>query len=104
MAQKMHVTLVEGADSFEKTEFCGLYFLQPSHAGNAKLAPKRFVEGAAGRYEDCTPEEQQRRMAAHCAEIPTDDVLCYCFSCAKGIALGGKRGVHLLELLFPAET
>ena len=48
------------------------------------------------------PEEQVRHFEGHCAQIETDRVVCYSKYCADGISMGGKRGIHLLGLLFPA--
>lgn len=40
---------------------------------------------------------------AHCAQIQTEKVVCYCKFCTDGINMGGKTGLHMLELLFPTE-
>ena len=46
-------------------------------------------------------DEQAVHFREHCEQIETDKAVCYCKFCADGINMGGKTGVHLLELLFP---
>lgn len=98
---KMNIVCQEQEENFEKTRFCGVSLLEPCLAGNAKLAPKRYVEKGSDMFNPCTQEEQARSMRLHCGHIAADKVVCYCMSCVQGIKLGGKEGVHLLELLFP---
>lgn len=97
---KMNIACVEQEENFEKTRFCGPSLLEPCSASNAKLAPKRYAEKGANIFKPCTPEEQVELMIQHCEQINTDKVVCYCIFCARGINMGGKQGVHLLELLF----
>lgn len=50
------------------------------------------------------PEEQVSHFKKHCEQIQTEKVVCYCKFCTDGINMGGKKGIHLLELLFPNDT
>ena len=47
---------------------------------------------------DCAVQAGEQEE--HCAQIETDKAVCYCKFCTDGINMGGKTGVHLLELLF----
>lgn len=67
---------------------------------NLKLAPKRFVENADGKFIPTTSEEQERLMREHCQNITTDKVVAYCHYCVKGLKIGGKQAKHLASLLF----
>lgn len=102
LLRKMNIAVVEQPENYAKTRFCGVSLLTPCLAGNAKLAPKRYVENGAAMFTPCSATEQTVKMREHCAAITTETVVCYCGSCLMGIERGGKRGRHLLELLFPA--
>jgi hypothetical protein len=43
-------------------------------------------------------------MRSWCEQYPTDEVAVYCFGCERGVALGGRRSVQVLEPLFPSPT
>lgn len=97
---RMNLDVVELEENLEKTRFCGTSLYEPLPEQNAQLAPRRFVENAAGLFRDYPEEERAARMREHCRSIPVDEVAVYCTSCAKGLDLGGKKGLHLLDLLF----
>ncbi len=101
LLEKMRIRFVEADENHEKTEFCGasLYRAQPPR--NPKLAPKHYVEGAAGKFVPVPPEELERLMLEHCAGYRTDTVVCYCHYCLEGLRLGGVDGLHIAQLLFP---
>ena len=46
-------------------------------------------------------EEAMRRRAA---DMPEDEVVVYCVSCIKAIAIGGRRPKYMVDLLFGEET
>lgn len=101
--QKMNIEIEELADNFDKTRFCGttLYETLPEQNGN--FAPKRFVENAKGLFQFHTEEEHNILMKEHCDKIHSDEVVCYCIACIKGINFGGKKGIHLLDLMLGLE-
>jgi hypothetical protein len=43
-------------------------------------------------------------MQSRASEMPVDDVLVYCVSCANSVLIGGKRPRYLVDLLFGEET
>ena len=101
--RRMNVEIVELADNYEKTKFCGYSLYQPQPPRNAKLAPKRFLYGAEGLFQEHTAEEKRRLMQEYCAKISTEKVVAYCHYCVRGLKLGGKQGLHLASLLFESE-
>ena len=92
--------LHELPDSREKTDFCGISLLRPAPPRNLKMAPKRFVENAAGKFVPHTPEEQKRLMTEYAARFDGCEVVDYCHYCHEGLLLGGVNAHHLAELLF----
>ena len=102
LLKKMKITVVEQEERREKTDFCGVSTLRPAPPRNLKLAPQRFVHNAnvQGKFEDCTPEEQKRRMTEYCQRFNGKEVVSYCPYCMEGLLLGGARAKHLAELAF----
>lgn len=101
LMQKMNVHVVELPENFEKTRYCGISLLQPLLAYFENFAPKRFIKDAPNElFLPHTDEEKMMQMRVHCAELTTDRVACYCKACADGLNLGGKKAVHMMELLF----
>lgn len=98
--RRMNFEIIELEENFDKSNFCGYSLYQPQAARNAKLAPKRFVENAVGFFQEHTQEEKENLMREHCAKITTEKVVAYCHYCARGLKLGGKTTLHLVELLF----
>ena len=98
---KMHIRFDEAPENREKTEFCGVSLYRPQPPRNPKLAPKHYVDGAAGKFLPHTAEEQARLMRDYCALLPAQPVVCYCHYCLEGLTLGGADAMHLASLLFP---
>lgn len=103
LLRKMNIDVVELEENYEKTQFCGISTYMPSSPRNLKLAPKRFVQNAQGKFIPHTEEEQEKLMKEYCKKITTEKVVAYCHYCTKGLRLGGKKAVHLGALLFNAE-
>jgi hypothetical protein len=104
LLRKMNIEIVELEKNRDLTEFCGasLYRAQPPR--NPKLAPKHYVDGAAGKFVPHTPQEQEEIMKQYCGQFVTDRVVCYCHYCLEGLKMGGADAVHLAELLFDEEV
>ena len=98
--RRMNFEIVELEENFGRTKFCGYSLYQPQPARNAKLAPKRFLENAAGLFQEHTQQEKENLMREYCAQIETEKVVAYCHYCVRGLKLGGKKTFHLAELLF----
>ena len=98
---QMGVETLELPDHHRRTAFCGCTFSTPPPPHYARYAPWRLEEELRPLCVPCPPQERKARMEAHCRQIPTNEVVCSCVSCANGIELGGKQAVHLAQLLFP---
>ena len=101
LLKKMNFEIVELEENYQNTRFCGVNLLSPCNPSNAKLAPRRYVENGVHMFTPMAEEEQVRHFQEHCKKIHTDRVACYCKFCRDGIDMGGKQGVHMLQLLFP---
>lgn len=101
LLRKMNITVVELEENYESTKFCGVNLLSPCTKSNAELAHKRYVEDFPHMFTPMEPTEQVEHFQKHCAQIKTEKVVCYCKFCTDAINMGGKKGIHLLELLFP---
>lgn len=103
LLQKMNIDIVELENNYDKTEFCGISLYQEQPSRNAKLAPRRFIERASGKFMPHTDEEKTNIMRLYCNQFKTDKVIAYCHYCITGLNTGGVEGVHLAELLFEPE-
>lgn len=100
LLEKMHFTIRETDANHAETEFCGNSLYRPQPPRNPKLAPKHYVEGAAGKFVPHTEAEQKRIMEEYCGKFGKIPVVCYCHYCLEGLLLGGADGKHLAQLLF----
>ena len=99
---KMNIEYLELAENFNRTRYCGPSLLDSCPSINAELAPERFVKNGADMFRPFTPDEQKELMRRHCENISTDKVVGYCTSCVLGANMGGRQGLHLVELVFKA--
>ena len=100
LLQKMNLDVRELPENRMDTDFCGVSVYRPSPKRNLDMAPRRFVENAAGKFIPHTKEEQLARMQDYCKRLPTEKVVAYCHYCVEGLELGGADGKHLASLLF----
>lgn len=100
LLRHMNFKVVELPENHEETKFCGVSLYQPQPPRNPKLAPRRFLHGAQGLFQEHTPEQKKLLMEEHCAQIRTEKVVAYCHYCVRGLKLGGSQVFHLAELLF----
>ncbi|XEQ97635.1 hypothetical protein SPX_24990 [Sporomusa paucivorans] len=98
--QRMNINIEELDENYNKTRFCGVSLYEPLPKQNGEFAPNRFIENAEGLFIPHTEDEQAALMKKHCDKINSHEVVCYCTACIKGINLGEKNGVHLLDLMF----
>jgi len=78
---RMRIEIVEPVRTRQTSTYCGDSF---------------YGEGETSRVVQL--------MAARASEMPADDVLVYCVSCANSILIGGKRPRYLVDLLFGENT
>jgi Fe-S oxidoreductase len=81
LLQKMHITVVESAWAREKSLCCG---------------NRAFDSG--------NPAVIRRAMQVSADSLPLDEVLTYCVTCMKILALSGKKSYYLLDLLMNRES
>lgn len=81
LLRRMNITLVEPRLTRTKGSCCG-----DSLWGNA---PTPAVVAA---------------MKKRASQMPADEVVVYCVSCAKAMSLGGRQPRYLVDLLFGEET
>jgi hypothetical protein len=98
---RMNVRWHELPEHREGTTFCGTWLNNPPAPDCVELAPRTFAR-LEGMRELLSPDEQEARMRSWCEQYPTDEVTVYCNGCERGVALGGRRPVQVLELLFPS--
>jgi Fe-S oxidoreductase len=55
-------------------------------------------------YGQLPTSKVAKLMEARAREMPADDVIVYCVSCANSVLIGGKRPHYLVDLLFGEET
>lgn len=99
--RRMNIQIIELAENYEKTRFCGYSLYEPLPPRYDELAPKRLGREAEGLFVSHTQEEKEQLMKEYCRQFTTEDVVCYCVACVNGINLGGKNGLHLAQLVFP---
>jgi hypothetical protein len=97
--KRMNITVLELEENFEKVSFCGNSLYRPAPPRNLKLAPKRYVENARGKFLPHSPEEQEAAMRAYAAALPQLPVAVYCHYCEEGLELAGADVRHLAALL-----
>lgn len=98
--KKINFKIHELKENHEQTDFCGISLYQPAPPRNIKLAPKRFVENAQGKFLPHTEEEKEALMKDYCKQIETERIVAYCHYCLDGLLLGGADAIHLAHLLF----
>lgn len=81
LLQNMNIALVEPGNTRTKSSCCGDSF-----------------------YGVIPIEKVKAQMVKRSSEMPLEDVVVYCVSCVKSMAIGGKNPHYLVDLLFGDET
>lgn len=97
LLNKMHINYQEIEQRLDKTDYCGATLYQEPSKRYEYLAPKSLVE--KGIFNPLPIEKQNELMVENAKRYKTDKVICYCTGCLKGIELGGKKGIHILDLI-----
>lgn len=96
---KMNYQVIEMADNYEKSVFCGVWRYNRPAQDCFEVANKTFSE-IEKKYIQLLPEDKQiEKMQERVKQYPTENVLVYCNGCERGLKLGGKQPIHLVELL-----
>jgi Fe-S oxidoreductase len=81
LLQKMNIALVEPGNARTKSSCCGDSF-----------------------FGVIPIEKVKEQMVKRSSEMPLEDVVVYCVSCVKSMAIGGKKPHYLIDLMFGEET
>ena len=98
--RKMNIDIEELPENYEKTRFCGADLMEPCTAVEKRFAPRRYDAEGGHMYKPMDPEAQDKALREHCRTIESDKVVCYCLACYDGLERGGKKAIHLIDLLF----
>ena len=97
--KKMNYTIVEMEENYDKTKYCGVWLNNPPAKDCVEIAPKTFHDIIENHLHLLSQEEQVRQMQQWCQHYTTQQIAVYCNGCEKGIKLGGKQPIHMVELL-----
>jgi hypothetical protein len=100
--RKMNMDVMELPGTEEEINFDGSFLSGPMRPDNFTLAPRRFAE-IKKDMQPKSPDEIKAWLQEYCRRFTTERVACYCNSCLTGLEqglTGGKRAVHVAELLF----
>ncbi len=100
LLRKMNFEIHELPENRENTDFCGVSVYRPAPKRNLELAPRRFLENAAGKFISHTKEEQKTLMQDYCKRFNGEKIVSYCHYCLEGLELGGADAKHIASLLF----
>jgi Fe-S oxidoreductase len=81
LAKRMNIALIEPKNTRTKSTCCG-------DSSYGSIPTDRVVV----------------QMKKKASQMPAEEVLVYCVSCAKSMFIGGKRSRYLIDLLFVEET
>jgi Fe-S oxidoreductase len=81
LLEKMNITLAEPKHTRIKSTCCGDSF-----------------------YGEIPVDLVKKQMAKRTSEMPEENVVVYCVSCAKAVFIGGKHPQYLIDLLFAEKT
>lgn len=84
LMKKMNIEIVELEKNYDDAEHCASYEIIGYH-----------------REMPMTEEEQKEYFTKRYKYITTDIVVSYCKYCNDGVSMSDKKGLHVLELLFP---
>lgn len=96
---KMDYTIIELEDNYDKTKFCGVWLNNPPAKDCIEIAPNTFKDIIDNYLELLSTDQQKSKMEEWVKHYPTDYILVYCNGCERGIKLGGKQPIHIVELL-----
>lgn len=97
--EKMHFHVIEMDENYEKTKYCGVWLYNYPAKECIDVAPQTFHQIIANDMCLLSNEEQIAQMKEWCKRYTTDHIAVYCNGCERGIKLGGKTPIHMIELL-----
>lgn len=97
--KKMNYTVVEMEENYDKTKYCGVWLHNPPAKDCLEVAPKSLRDIMENYIHLLSEEEQVKCMKKWVIQYTTNQVLVYCNGCERGIRLGEREPIHLIELL-----
>lgn len=97
--EKMNFTVIEMDENYSHTKYCGVWLYNKPAKDCLEIAPLTFHNIIENYTHLLSIEEQTLRMQKWCEQYHTNYVVVYCNGCEKGIKLGGKKPLHIIELL-----
>lgn len=97
--RKMNYTIIEMEENYNKTQYCGVWLNNNPAQECLTVAPHTFHDITENYIHLLSEEEQLKNMQEWGKQYTTDTIAVYCNGCEKGIKLGGKKPIHLVELL-----
>lgn len=99
--RKMNIEPVELSLNHENVKYCGTATMKPFKDIERKYAPERYKTDCTDAAHQLPDGMEEEWLGNYCRQIETERTVCYCRACLNGIKRGGKKSVHLLELIFP---
>lgn len=96
---KMNFNIIEMDENYDKSKFCGVWLNNQPAQICIDVAPNTFSKIINDHLELLSPEAQKAKMIKWNEQYSNDNILVYCNGCEKGIKLGGRDVIHMVELL-----
>lgn len=96
--EKMHYTIIELDDVFEKTIFDGVWIYNEPLDICKEIAPETMKK-IKKQYIKLLPQDMQEKKMQEWVKRYKNDILVYCNGCEKGIKIGGFQPIHLVDLI-----
>lgn len=97
--KRMRYTIIEMDENYSKTTYCGVWLNNAPAKDCVEIAPKTFEKIVKNHLHLLSLEDQIKNMEQWVQQYTTKQILVYCNGCEKGIKLGGKQPIHMIELL-----
>ncbi|WP_028043194.1 hypothetical protein [Candidatus Stoquefichus massiliensis] len=100
--QKMNFTIIEMPENYSYTKYCGVWLNNYPSQDCIDVAPYTMKKIIENDIHLLSESEQLHHMQQWCQQYSFDKIVVYCNGCEKGINLGGKQPLHMIELLAEA--
>ncbi len=101
---RMNASIIELPENRDETRYDGNFLFHEPYPQNIREAPNYFRDYLP-EHLTIFPEDQWNQEIGKYAEaLPAGQIAGYCNTCVKGLRDAGKDAVHLMELVFAAES
>ena len=87
------------AENYDKTKYCGVWLNNSPAKDCIEVAPQTFSRIIKNDIHLLSLEKQKEQMINWVKQYTTKQILVYCNGCERGVKLGGKQPLHMIELL-----